>query len=135
MIDVAIDISCIYGSNAQDAAAAGPGAPAASPAGATPTTTTEEEEAAGDTLAFDDHSACSIQLANGCTLWLWSVGEYLALVAVSPDDEGGEGNSRLQPGLVDCNVATFRKALHDIMQVSQNRESATPGAWSSESKR
>eukprot|EP00904_Undaria_pinnatifida_P012637 jgi/Undpi1/8503/HiC_scaffold_25.g10970.m1 len=86
MIDVAIDVSCIYGVR-------------------------EEEGKESDRLAYDDHSASIFRLSNGTVLYLRQVGSYLALVCLMQAEHFNN-----KEGLIEYNVNCFKQTLAQVFK-------------------
>ncbi|KAG5185866.1 Gtr1/RagA G protein conserved region-domain-containing protein [Tribonema minus] len=94
MIDVVIDVSCIYGmrddgANAHDGAGSNRG-----------------EESEG--MAYDSESSSVIRLNNGMVLYLREVNAYLALVCLLRADNFHK------KGLIDYNINCFKAALSKV---------------------
>ena len=101
MIDVVIDVSCIYGvqraggamlGNGQGQGGAGPG------------------EEGGDALAYDSQSSSVVRLDNGMVLYLREVNSFLALVCMLRADNFSK------KGLIDYNIDCFKSALVRIFE-------------------
>ncbi|KAK6168130.1 hypothetical protein SNE40_022018 [Patella caerulea] len=90
MIDVVIDISCIYG--VDDVILS----------------------RIRDDGAFDSQSAAIIKLNTNTVLYLREVNKYLALVCILRED-----NYEKQ-GLIDYNFQCFRKSIQEVFEVQQN---------------
>eukprot|EP00752_Nemacystus_decipiens_P009420 g8423.t1 len=86
MIDVAIDVSCIYGGS-------------------------DEEGKESDRLAYDDDSASIFRLSNGTVLYLRQVGSYLALVCLMQADHFND-----KEGLIEYNVNCFKETLAEVFR-------------------
>lgn len=80
MIDLVIDVACIYGKSGD----------------------------VSDTLSSDASSGVAIKLESGVYLVLKEVSPYLALVCMMKSE------SYAKSGLVEYNVAQFKKALGDL---------------------
>mmetsp|Transcript_3907 Transcript_3907/g.6286 ORF Transcript_3907/g.6286 Transcript_3907/m.6286 type:complete len:383 (-) Transcript_3907:34-1182(-) len=92
MLDVVVDVSCIYGQ--------------------------EEEESVdekGDDRAFDKSSASVISLSNGLVLYMRQVSRYLALVCLMR-----AGNLE-RKGLIDHNVEVLKEALTEVLAAKTSR--------------
>ena len=87
MIDVVIDISCIYG-GARDSSA---------------------DDAADDAKPADSH--CIITLNNGTALFLREVNRSLALVCILKD------SVLHQQGLLEYNFKCFRESLFELFRM------------------
>lgn len=101
MIDVVIDVSCIYGIKQQkpvDEAAA--------------EDDQVEDENPESNWAYDSESSSVIKLSNGMILYLREVNNYLALVCVLHRD------GLTKKGLIDYNVDCFKRALIQVFQPS-----------------
>ncbi|XP_064596951.1 ras-related GTP-binding protein C-like isoform X1 [Liolophura sinensis] len=95
MIDVVIDISCIYGiQNARN-----------------------RIRDDGDGSAFDTQSSSIIKLNNATILYLREVNRYLALVCILRED------SFDRQGLIDYNFHCFREAIQQVFEVRQKNQS------------
>ena len=103
MIDVVIDVSCIYGLD-------GPN----SPDGA------HSNNNSGATTAAD--SNCVITLNNGTALFLREVNHSLALVCILKD------TVLQQQGLLEYNFACFRDALLRLFLLPKADEPSSPGS-------
>mmetsp|Transcript_26075 Transcript_26075/g.52013 ORF Transcript_26075/g.52013 Transcript_26075/m.52013 type:complete len:348 (-) Transcript_26075:28-1071(-) len=84
MIDVVVDVSCIYGVNNQ------------------------EGDGEGDGLYYDSQSSSTIRLGNGMVLYLREVNSYLALVCLLREE-----NFQKQ-GLIDYNIDCFKTAISEV---------------------
>ncbi|UYV68462.1 RRAGD [Cordylochernes scorpioides] len=97
MIDVVIDISCIYGL---------------------------PEEGGGETSPFDCQSASVIKLNNSTVLYLREVNQFLALVCILREDNferrGMVFSGWMCPGLIDYNFHCFRDAIREVLEVRYN---------------
>ena len=106
MIDVVIDISCIYGSNAED--------------GAVPDSSF---------LAYNERSSSVIRLTGGIfagqVLYLREVNSFLALVCLVREE-----NFKKQ-GLIDFNIDSFKHALSEVIQISKLASLTKGGASNS----
>ncbi|XP_028317692.1 ras-related GTP binding Cb [Gouania willdenowi] len=89
MIDVVIDISCIYGLM---------------------------EDGSG--CAYDHESLAIIRLNNTTVLYLKEVTKFLALVCILREE------SFQRKGLIEYNFHCFRKAVHEVFEVSGSSEGA-----------
>ena len=96
MLDVVVDVSCIYGQADEGGGAEG----------------AEEDDG-----AFDDRSASIIQLSNGLVLYMRHVSRFLALVCLMR-----QGNLE-RKGLIDYNVEVLKEALKEVLA---ERTSRTP---------
>lgn len=83
MIDVVIDVSCIYGLKDE-----------------------------GNGNAYDKESLAIIKLNNTTVLYLKEVTKFLALVCILREE------SFERKGLIDYNFHCFRKAIHEVFEVS-----------------
>ncbi|CAM9109327.1 unnamed protein product [Scytosiphon promiscuus] len=92
MIDVAIDVSCIYGG-------------------------ADEDGKESDKLAYDNQSASIFRLSNGTVLYLRQVGSYLALVCLMQASHFND-----KEGLIEYNVNCFRETLQMVFQPLQRRK-------------
>lgn len=95
MIDVVIDVSCIYGLEDHSSAAASSGAPGSSGS------------------AYDNKSASVMKLNNGLVLYLREVNRYLALVCILRKE------SYDKHGLIDYNFHCFRQAIQEVFDARQ----------------
>jgi Ras-related GTP-binding protein C/D len=132
MLDVAVDVSCIYGLSRKEEAVAAAAASAALPSRTSFAMQGEEGEEdmvmeeGEDGFAFDDQSEAQITLSGGQTLILRAVGPYLALVAITKP----EPVSTIQLGLMDCNIQILRRAFSEIFTGAASKPPAflTDGA-------
>ncbi|XP_051526669.1 ras-related GTP-binding protein C-like [Myxocyprinus asiaticus] len=85
MIDVVIDVSCIYGLK-------------------------------DDSNAYDKESLAIIKLNNTTVLYLKEVTKFLALVCILREE------SFERKGLIDYNFHCFRKAIHEVFEVSSSSQ-------------
>ena len=142
MIDVVIDVSCIYGSRGDQRASGLLAADADAPDdGGTPArlrspTAAESAAAAArdagefdagaagdgraddapdgaDASAYDAESASMIRLSNGMVLYLREVNSYLALVCLLRAD------NMKRRGLIDYNIGCFKAALTKVFESSR----------------
>ncbi|CAM9690424.1 unnamed protein product [Pylaiella littoralis] len=100
MIDVAIDVSCIYGGR-------------------------DEEGKESDRLAYDDQSASIFRLSNGTVLYLRQVGSYLALVCLMQADHFND-----KEGLIEYNVNCFKETLSKVFRPPPRRRRANRSSTS-----
>ena len=99
MIDVVIDVSCIYGiertaSGVQRIESAAGGA-------------------AGGGLGYDEGSGSEIHLSNEYTLYLRQVNRYLALVCLMREDNWKRG------GLIEYNFGQMKEAIARVLEVRE----------------
>ncbi|KAG1948300.1 four and a half LIM domains protein [Pimephales promelas] len=87
MIDVVIDVSCIYGLKDD-----------------------------GNGNAYDKESLAIIKLNNTTVLYLKEVTKFLALVCILREE------SFERKGLIDYNFHCFRKAIHEVFEVSSSTQ-------------
>ena len=87
MIDVVIDVSCIYG------------------------LTTQSGVSRADGLGYDTDSASIIHLSNDYTLYLREVNRYLALVCLMREDSWKRG------GLIEYNFVQLKEAIAKVLDV------------------
>ncbi|TRY85945.1 hypothetical protein DNTS_032711 [Danionella cerebrum] len=87
MIDVVIDVSCIYGL---------------------------KDDSNGN--AYDKESLAIIKLNNTTVLYLKEVTKFLALVCILREE------SFERKGLIDYNFHCFRKAIHEVFEVSSSTQ-------------
>ncbi|ORY51708.1 ras-related GTP binding D [Neocallimastix californiae] len=87
MIDVVIDISCIYGPKQ------------------------ENEENDNENASYGTDTYSVIHLANSMVLYLREVNEHLALVCFLREENFEK------PGLLDYNFACFKKAIEEVFEV------------------
>mmetsp|Transcript_1029 Transcript_1029/g.3528 ORF Transcript_1029/g.3528 Transcript_1029/m.3528 type:complete len:396 (-) Transcript_1029:253-1440(-) len=92
MIDVVIDISCIYG-NQQS---------------------TKKQQIEGEGFAYDEESTCVIHLSNNTVLYLREVNRYLALVCLIQKE------SFNKIGLINYNFECFKKAITEVFLVNDS---------------
>ncbi|XP_061597089.1 ras-related GTP-binding protein C-like [Cololabis saira] len=109
MIDVVIDVSCIYGEHRL----AAPGAD-----GGFPSSDRLMEDAGS--AAYDQESSAIIRLNNTTVLYLKEVTRFLALVCILREE------SFERKGLIDYNFHCFRKAIHEVFEVGSLPDGA---AW------
>ncbi|XP_065347934.1 ras-related GTP-binding protein C isoform X2 [Cloeon dipterum] len=88
MIDVVIDVSCIYGVYCPFAL---------------------KEDT--DTAAFDNESSSIIKLNNGTILYLREVNKFLALVCILREDNFD------RKGTIDYNFLCFKQAIQEVFEV------------------
>ncbi len=88
VVDVVIDVSCIYG--IQDG---------------------RDKEKSNETLAFDEMSSSVIHQNNGYVLYLREVSKYLSLVCMMKEQ------SFSKEGLVEHNIKCFKSALNELFNV------------------
>lgn len=139
VLDVVVDVSCIYGvagamSNAL-VSGRGTQAAAASAAAVGPDSATgrgyydggggaatdealgaaedDEEEEDEDTFQFDSYSESQVILQNGDVLVMHAVGPYLALVGVANSDEFTAGSVQ---GAFSANMDVLRKAIKSLFR-------------------
>ena len=128
MLDVIVDVSCIYGRPTGGPIAEGGMLPVAG--GSINASADEEGLAAAaeaeapaaadnDAFTFDKSSESIIRLANGMALYMRGVAPYVALVAVIKQD------ALEQRGLVAYNVDVLQRSLVDILQ---RKAASVPGA-------
>lgn len=137
MLDVIVDISCIYGPPPEDLddVAAPPGALADTGSinggGTGPTSTAVLQEEAGpfsdfaESFAFDSQSESSICLGNGMALFLRQVSPSVAVVCLLKQD------ALEQRGLVAYNVDVLKKSLSDVFATTPRKPPAHTHASSS----
>ncbi|CEP01498.1 unnamed protein product (mitochondrion) [Plasmodiophora brassicae] len=94
MIDVVVDISCIYGV----------------PSGVVPANAGKGSEKLATDCAFDSASTSTIKLSNGHVLVLREVGKYLALVCLMRE------KSFDKAALVEFNINCFKTALSHLCE-------------------
>ncbi|XDV33886.1 hypothetical protein PO909_004133 [Leuciscus waleckii] len=92
MIDVVIDVSCIYGLKDD-----------------------------GNGNAYDKESLAIIKLNNTTVLYLKEVTKFLALVCILREE------SFERKGLIDYNFHCFRKAIHEVFEVSSSTQRTSSG--------
>lgn len=127
MIDVVVDVSCIYGqyqqpppsplANAQAPAitASGHQTTAGTSHSPPPRKSTLSRRSPSPTasnlppIPYDAHSTAHIQLTNGTVLHLREVGPYLALVCLMRADA-----MRERGGLIEFNFGAFREAVERV---------------------
>ncbi|XP_041360556.1 ras-related GTP-binding protein C-like isoform X2 [Gigantopelta aegis] len=95
MIDVVIDVSCIYGESVR-------------------LSSVTRESRSKDDGAFDNQSASIIKLNTNTILYLREVNRYLALVCILRED------SFKKQGLIDYNVHCFRNAIQEVFSIKKN---------------
>jgi len=88
MIDVVIDISCIYGPKQE-----------------------KEENGSNENPSYGTDTYSVIHLANSMVLYLREVNEHLALVCFLREENFEK------PGLLDYNFACFKKAIEEVFEV------------------
>lgn len=88
MIDVVIDVSCIYG-------------------------LAEDGSSIASSIACDAKSSCVIHLNNGTLLYLREVDRCLALVCILREE-----HFEARQHLLDYNIKVFKEALSEIFRVS-----------------
>ncbi|KAK2106494.1 hypothetical protein P7K49_016008 [Saguinus oedipus] len=88
MIDVVIDVSCIYGL---------------------------KEDGSGS--AYDKESMAIIKLNNTTVLYLKEVTKFLALVCILREESFERKDIHKFLGLIDYNFHCFRKAIHEVFEV------------------
>ena len=93
MIDVVIDVSCIYGIQ-----------------------TTQSGVKSVDGLGYDTDSASIIHLSNDYTLYLREVNRYLALVCLMREDSWRRG------GLVEYNFAQLKEAIGKVLDLKDSQQ-------------
>lgn len=111
MLDVVVDVSCIYGAGGSGSGSgSGGGAMGGAGGGRTPGGGGAGGSGGGDDT-FDSFSHSTIRLSDGLCLLMKSVGSFLALILVAREDAiaGKEG-------LIDGNVAVLRKALQETLR-------------------
>ncbi|CAG2121316.1 unnamed protein product [Medioppia subpectinata] len=91
MIDVVIDISCIYGDFNY---------------------TVKED---GENSTFDGSSSSTIKLNSGTVLYLREVNKFLALVCILREDNFDK------QGLIDYNFQCFRQAIQEVFEIKFNK--------------
>ena len=96
MIDVVIDVSCIYGIHS----------------------TQSGVKAVSDGLGYDTDSASIIHLSNDYALYLREVNRYLALVCLMREDSWKKG------GLVEYNFTQLKEAISRVLEVKDTAASA-----------
>ena len=159
MLDVIVDISCIYGPPPEDLddVAAPPGALADTGSinggGTGPTSTAVLQEEAGpfsdfaESFAFDSQSESSICLGNGMALFLRQVSPSVAVVCLLKQGAYlGPGETQRSPsftlnslctdaleqrGLVAYNVDVLKKSLSDVFATTPRKPPAHTHASSS----
>jgi Ras-related GTP-binding protein C/D len=118
MIDVVIDVSCIYGLNKanrnsnsaqNNANNTGVASNSTSNAGNQSNPAAAADSSLG--LAYDSDSASVIKLSNNYILYLREVNKYLALVCLMRSE------SYDKSGLVEYNFACFRSAISKLFEV------------------
>jgi Ras-related GTP-binding protein C/D len=88
MIDVVIDVSCIYGTREREEA--------------------EVADQTEDAMAYDSESSSVIRLNNGMILYLREVSGYLALVCLI------RAENFKKKGLIDYNIDCFKSSLRRV---------------------
>jgi Ras-related GTP-binding protein C/D len=107
MIDVVIDVSCIYGSKYDSSS------PSSHPSG----------------LDHDPETQSVIKLDTDNILYLREVHKYLALVCLLRSDKFDKH------GLVDYNFQTFKKAVAQVFEVGNKASTTAPAASSSNAQK
>lgn len=92
MIDVVIDVSCIYGDEGEELGAV----------------SREKPKEKGE---FEQESSAVIKLTNDTVMYLREVTKYLALVCILRKD------SYERQGLIDYNFLCFRKAIQEVFDL------------------
>lgn len=112
MIDVVIDVSCIYGT---------PQTPKKSSSGMNMMSSNMNTTTSGsgngrnggngesDAFAYDEESTCVIHLSNNTVLYLREVNRYLALVCLI------EKEPFKKIGLINYNFECFKKAISEVL--------------------
>jgi len=97
MIDVVIDVSCIYGDDGES---------------------NFSPERLKDESAFNTDSSAVIRLNNGTVMYLREVTKFLALVCILRED------SFDRQGLIDYNFLCFKQAIQDVFALRKKLEYA-----------
>jgi Ras-related GTP-binding protein C/D len=117
MIDVVIDVSCIYGF-----------ALALRSYFSLKCSLTSRfffsMKDSGEGLAYDSESASVIRLSNGYVLYLRQVQKYLALVCIMREESFDKA------GLVEYNIACFKSAIGELLEAK--KRAAAPKATRSQ---
>ena len=93
LVDVVIDVSCIYGVNVRDA-----------------------KDGTGkqvETIPYDDDSTAAIRLGSGMVLYLREVSSYLALVCIIREEYFAKR------ALLDYNIGCFKQSLEKICNIKE----------------
>mmetsp|Transcript_9538 Transcript_9538/g.27047 ORF Transcript_9538/g.27047 Transcript_9538/m.27047 type:complete len:401 (-) Transcript_9538:184-1386(-) len=128
MIDVVIDVSCIYGIANQRGSGDGAAGDQAGLPDEMPSTMTEAADMMGTALhegswAYDAESSSVIKLSNGMVLYLREVNNYLALVCLL------RAENLTKRGLIDYNIDCLKRALSLIFhQTPELEPGASPAA-------
>ena len=93
LVDVVIDVSCIYGVNVKEAK--------------------DGSEKQIETIPYDDDSTAAIRLGSGMVLYLREVSSYLALVCIIREEYFAKR------ALLDYNIGCFKQSLEKICNIKE----------------
>lgn len=113
LVDVVIDVSCIYGVNVKSS-----GAKDGASAGA------EDTAVQVETIPYDDDSTAAIRLGSGMVLYLREVSSYLALVCIIREEYFAKR------ALLDYNINCFKQSLERVNRREDTKEGAADGGSS-----
>ncbi len=107
LVDVVIDVSCIYGVNVKSGEAID-GAETSGDDGAVQV----------ETIPYDDDSTAAIRLGSGMVLYLREVSSYLALVCIIREEYFAKR------ALLDYNINCFKQSLEKVNRREDTKEGA-----------